>query len=85
MMTVFLVTNQAEHDALNRVFDDALFSTVLFRTTAVWAIVLNAVDRGVGWTARAGSRAVSAAARENEHPALTEFMRSIENGVAVNT
>lgn len=84
-MTVFLVTNQAELDALNRVFDYALFSALIFRTTAVWAIVLNAVDRGVGWTARAGSRAVFAAARENEHPALTDFLRSIENEVEVDT
>lgn len=83
-MTVFLITNQAELDALNRVFDDALFRTVLFRTTAVWAIVLSVVSRDVVWNAE-GSRAVSSAARGTEHPALTEFLRSIENEVAVNT
>ena len=83
-MTVFLITNQAELDALNRVFDVALFSTVLFRTTAVWAVVLSVVGRSVVWTAE-GSRAVSSAARENEHPALTDFLRSIESEVVVNT
>lgn len=76
-MTVILVTNQAELDALNRVFDDTLFRTMLFRTTAVWVVVINAVDRGVVWTAE-GSRAVSAAARGTEHPALTDFLAGIE-------
>lgn len=83
-MTVFLVTNQAELDALNRVADDALFRAVLFRTTAVWTVVLNAVSRDVVWTAE-GSRAVSSAARGTEHPSLTDFLRSIENGVVVST
>ena len=88
-MTIFMITKKDAFDALCRVFCNALFNAVFLRTPTVFfrtpvAFRTANVDRNSLWTAE-GSRAVSAAARGTEHPALTDFMRSIENGVAVNT
>lgn len=88
-MTIFMITKKDAFDALCRVFYNALFNavllrtpTVFFRTPAVFGTVN--LNRNSWWTA-AGSRAVSSEAREIEHPALTDFLRSIENEVVVRS
>lgn len=85
-MTIFMITKKDAFDALCRVFCNALFNAVFLRTPTVFfrtpvAFRTANVDGGVVWTA-AGSRAVSSEAREIEHPALMDFLRSIENGVS---